>query len=51
MLGLMLSGKLSPWKEKEKVPKLVLNLFQELSIFLEAPGEQMLSGGWQNLQC
>lgn len=35
-------------KEKEKVPKLVLNLFQELSIFLEAPREQMLSGGWQD---
>lgn len=30
-------------KEKKKVPKLALNLFQELSIFFKAPREQMLS--------
>lgn len=30
-------------KKKRESPKLVLNLFQELSIFLEAPREQMLS--------
>lgn len=38
-------------KEKEKVPKLVLNLIQELSIFLEAPREQMLSWFWRQPVC
>lgn len=38
-------------KEKKKVLKLVLSLIQELSIFLEAPREQMLSWSWQDIEC